>query len=293
MAGCQITEMQCMWASLALSGHEILVLSICALVLFRIIDRAGAQPTCDTLRDQRRKRRRVFFTDNEPRCDAPRPRGPSSAEHISAKGVAAKLQKRHDPADSARVYHRRPDRSEDCTRSGRLVEVVGSHATVISSGDCDRPKPHHDCKGSHLATGFSQTTSRDALTTVMPLRISSSIRQKETQRSIKVMVPGSLEPNDRWKQDAEEPPETLANLAQLTFNRSAPTVMVHAERPAAERPAAERPATGRTASFARMIENTRETPKTPGTPPTPISLRLRPESRVTQRISLREYPAKK
>ena len=287
MTGCQITEMQCMWASLAVSGHEILVLSLCAFFLFRIIDRAGAAQPADTLRDKRRERRRAR-TDNEPRRDAPRPRGPSSVEHISARGLAAKPPKRHDPTGGARVYKRTPDRSEDGTRSRRLVaEVVASHATVDRSGDCERPKAHRDGKGSRLAPGFSQTTSRDALTAAVPLRISSSIRRKDTPRSNEVVVPGRREPSERWKQDAEEPPATLANLAQLTFNRSAPTVMVHAERPAAERPAPRR-----TASFARMIENTREAPKTPGTPPTPISLSLRPQARVTQRITLREYPAK-
>ena len=169
-----------------------------------------------------------------------------------------------------------------------MAEVVASHATVDRSGDCERPKAHRDCKGSRLAPGFSQTTSRDALTAAVPLlRISSSIRRKDTPRSNEVVVPGRREPNERWKQDAEEPPANLANLAsQLTLNRSAPKVMVHAERPAAERPAPRR-----TASFARMIENTREAPKTPGTPPTPIRLSLRPQARVTQRITLREYPA--
>jgi hypothetical protein len=286
MAGCQITEMQCMWASLAESGHEILVLFLCAFVLFRIIDRAGAAQPADTLRDKRRERRRAR-TDNEPRRDAPRPRGPSSVEHMSAKGLAATPPKRHDPTGGARVYKRTPDRSEDGTRSRRLVAVVASHATVDRSGDCEGAKAHRDGKGSRLAPGFSQTTSRDAFTAAVPLRISRSIRRKDTPRSNEVVVPGRREPSEQWKQDAEEPPANLANLAQLTFNRSAPTVMVHAERPAAERPAPRR-----TASFARMIENTREAPKTPGTPPTPISLSLRPQARVTQRITLREYPAK-
>jgi hypothetical protein len=285
MAGCQITEMQCMWASLAVSGHEILVLSFCAFVLFRIIDRAGAAQPADTLHDHRRKRRRTR-TDNEPRRDAPRPRGPSSVEHISAKGLAATPPNRHDPTGGAQVYHRRPDRSEDGTRSRRLVEVVASHATGDSSGDCERPKAHRDGKGSRLAPGFSQTTSRDALTAAEPLRISSSIRRKDTPRRNEVVVPGRREPNERWKQDAEEPPANLANLAQSTFNRSALTVMVHTERPAAKRPTPRR-----TASIARMIENTREAPKTPGTPPTPISFSLRAQARVTQRITLREYPA--
>jgi hypothetical protein len=286
MEGCQITQMQCMWVSLAVSGHEILVLSLCAFVLFRIIDRVGAAQPADTLHDHRRERRRAR-TDNEPRRDAPRPRGPSSVEHISTKGLAATPPKRHDPTGGARVYHRRPDRSKDGTRSRRLVEVVASHATVDSSVDCERPKAHRDGKGSRLAPGFSQTTSPGALTAAVPLRIISLIRRKDTPRSNEVVVPGRRKPNERWKQDAEEPPANLANLAQLTFNRSAPTVMVHAERPVTERPAPRR-----TASFARMIENTRETPKTPGTPPTPISFSLRPQAMVTQRITLREYPAK-
>jgi len=282
MAGCQITEMQGMWASQAESGHEILVLSLCAFVLFRIIDRAGAAQPADTLRDQRRERRRAR-TDNEPRRDAPRPRGPSTVEHMSAKGLAATPPKRHDPTGGARMYHHRPDRSEDGTRSRRLVaEVVASHATVDSSGDCERPKAHRDGKGSRLAPGFSQTTSRDALTTAVPLLISSSTLRRDTPRSNKVVVPGRREPNERWQQHAEEPPANLAKLAQLPFNRSAPTVMV----------AAERPAPRRTASFARMIDNTREAPKTPGTLPMPISLSLRPQARVSQRITLREYPAK-
>ena len=170
-----------------------------------------------------------------------------------------------------------------------MAEVVASHATVDRSGDCERPKAHRDGKGSRLAPGFSQTTSRDALTTAVPLLISSSTLRRDTPRSNKVVVPRWwwwCEPSERWKQDAEEPPANLANLARLPFNRSAPTVMVHAERPAAERPALRR-----TASFARMLENTREAPKTPGTPPTPISFSLRAQARVTQRITLREYPA--
>ena len=278
--------MQCMLASLSESGHQILVLCLCAFVLLSIIDRAGAAQPANTLRDHRRERRRAR-DEKEPRRDAPRPRGPSSVEHISVKGLTAMPPKRHDLTGGGRVYHRTPDRSEDGTTSRRLVGVVASHATVNSSGDCERPKAHRDGKGSRLAPGFSQTTSRDALTTAVPLLISSSTLRRDTPRSNKVVVPGRREPSERWKQDAEEPPATLANLAQLTFNRSAPTVMVHAERPAAERPAPRR-----TASFARMIENTREAPKTPGTPPTPISLSLRPQARVTQRITLREYPAK-
>ena len=280
----QITGMQCILASLSESGHEILVLCLCAFVLLSIIDPAGAAQSADTLRDHRRERRRAR-TGKEPRRDAPRPRGPSNVEHISIKGLAATPPKRHDPTGGGdRVYHRTPDRSEDgtriVTRSSRLVKVAASHATVNSSGDCERPKAHRDGKGSRLA--FSQTTSRVALTASVPMRISSSIRRKDAPRSNEVVVLGRREPNERWEQHAEEPPANLAKLAQLPFNRSAPTVMV----------AAERPAPRRTASFARMIDNTREAPKTPGTLPMPISLSLRPQARVSQRITLREYPAK-
>ena len=285
----QMTGMQCILASLSESGHEILVLCLCAFVLLSIIDPAGAAQPADTLRDHRRERRRAR-TGKEPRRDAPRPRGPSNVEHISIKGLAATPPKCHDPTGGGdRVYHRTPDRSEDgtriVTRSSRLVKVAASHATVNSSGDCERPKAHRDGKGSRLA--FSQTTSRVALTASVPMRISSSIRRKDAPRSNEVVVLGRREPNERWEQHAEEPPANLAKLAQLPFNRSAPTVMV-----AAERPAAERPAPRRTASFARMIDNTREAPKTPGTLPMPISLSLRPQARVSQRITLREYPAK-
>ena len=299
MAGCKITEMQCMRASLAESGKEILVLSLCAFVLFSIIqaiDRAGAAQPADTLRDQRRERQRAH-TDKEPRRDAPRPRGPSSVGHISTKSLAAMPPKLHDPTCGARVYHCTPDRSEDGTSSRRLVGVVASHATVNtvdSSGDCERPKAHRDGKGSRLAPGFSQTTSRDALTADVPLRISSSIRRKDAPRGNEVVMPGRCEPNERWEQHAEEPPilEVGEVIVQLPFSRSAPTLMVSAERPTAERPTAERPAPRRTASFARMIENTREVPKTPGALPMPISLSLRPEARGTKRITLRDYPAK-
>jgi hypothetical protein len=284
--GCQAKEMQCMLAWLSESGHEILVLCLCAFVLLSIIDGAGAAQPADTLRDHRSERRRAR-TDKEPRRGAPRPCGPSSVEHISVKGLAATPPKRYNPTGGARVYHRTPDRSEDGTRSRRLVEVVVSHAAVNRSGDCERPKAHRDGKGSLLAPGFSQTTSRDALTAAVPLRKSSSIRRKDAPQSNEVVEPGRRDPNERWEQHAEEPPANLANLAQLPFNRSAPTVMVSAERPAAERPVPRR-----TASFARMIENTREAPKTPGTPPTPIRLSLQPQARVTKRITLREYPAK-
>jgi hypothetical protein len=68
MAGCQITEMQCMWASLAESGHEILVLCLCAFVLLSIIDPAGAAQPADTLRDKRRERRWAR-TDNATEAD--------------------------------------------------------------------------------------------------------------------------------------------------------------------------------------------------------------------------------
>ena len=278
MAWCQI---------MAEPGQAILVLCVCAVVLFcwhPVHGRAGAAQHADTLRDQRRERRRAR-AEKEPRSDAPRPRRPSSVEHVSANGIVATPLTRHDPTGRASVSHRTPVRSEDGTSSRRLIQVVASHATVKSSRDCERPKAQRDGKDSRFAPGFAQPTSRDALTAAVPLPISSSIQRLDAPRSNELVALWRRETIEREtierEQHAEESPANLAHPAQAPFNTNASTVTVSAESPVPRR----------TMSFARMVGNTREAPKTPGAPPTPISLRSYPNPRGTTRITLREYSA--